>query len=151
MPELHCYKHIRADGGVRYGVSVDYQAVLYRFEAGTTDDGPGLDWYVDIRCLGKSLPIAPAAVREWLRTNANSIKAGLRDAAASITQGVPAGHWPFLFDLADAPTGTFISMMISAVRRYSNAEIAAELMRFYDEWNDVVDTITVFEADAVEV
>ena len=56
MHKLTFYHQKRRDGGLRTGVDFDDERVLERFEPGDLARDSALEWFVDIRCRGETLP-----------------------------------------------------------------------------------------------
>src|SRR5438045_3887122 len=145
MPELAFYKHLQDDGGVRYGASVNYHPVLHGFHPGPTENGRGLTWYAEVRCVGAGLPRQPEAVRQWLLAAGDVLRAGMSAAAAAVEAGAANNDWPFLFDVVDPPPGTAVTIMVSPMRRLPESVVADHLRRFADEFPNAVATLPVFE------
>src|SRR5438128_1758696 len=102
MPELRVYKHLHADGGIRYGAAVNYRPVLFREIPGRPDeDDPSMTAYVEVRFFGKAVPREPERVREWLLAQAAVAQSGLATAAEFVRHG-QAIEWPIVVDVDGA-------------------------------------------------
>jgi hypothetical protein len=123
MTRLTFYKQRRRDGGVRSGIELDDETtLLWNFrdpEPGTEDDplGSALDWYIDLRCQGESLPLHPEAARAWFLENAPAF----REAALALAQEMSAG-WNDFYPVrwgrfSRLPEGVTAELVCSAVRR----------------------------------
>src|SRR5438105_3447 len=96
MPSIHFFRQLRRDGGIRTGVDVEDETVLWRFHPGRHrgDPDPAIEWYVDVRCQGPRLPHDPEGARDWLLKNGRAIHAALEAVAESIPAGVDPSDWP---------------------------------------------------------
>ena len=123
MTKVTFFRQKRADGGVRTGISVDDDTVLWSFGGSRGDYDPALLWYVDVRCEGK-LPAAPEAARDWLLAHAGVIEAGLEELAERLQAGLDIEAWPVLHPAKNSPKGVRITVACSAVRMPETRDIA---------------------------
>jgi hypothetical protein len=144
MPELIFFRQLRADGGIRTGVSIDGPTELERFESGSSDEDPALLWFIDVRSSGRRLPGDAEGARQWFLSNAAWIKAGLSDFADEISAGIDADVFPLKRPIAGAPTGARSYIVCSAIRRIDGlklAKVVRGLQRNWETWVDELEPV----------
>lgn len=136
MSTLTFFKQTRADGGIRTGINVDGETLLHRFQRGSEQDDPVLQWYIDVRCEGDGLPDTPAGVKKWLLKRQPEITAALRELATELEVGVDPTFEPFRRAIHGVNSPVTLTIVISATRMTSGRSIAAELKKLGNEWEN---------------
>ena len=134
MSQLTYYRQARVDGGVRTGIDVNGSTVLARYEPGTDEHDPSLEWYVDIRCDGPALSSDGEAARQWFVEHAKLVKDELLCAGRQIELGFDAEIRPFERRVESSPAGTTMLIVASAQHRVLGRDMASTLLRLADEW-----------------
>ena len=139
---LTYYRQTREDGGVRAGIDADDTELLHHFSPGEEEHDPALTWWVDLRCKGSSLPHDPAGAREWFRKHGSFFVTAMQDVADKrLIAGFDADLWPYRREIADAPDGARVEIVISAVRRLVARDIAEVLRQFARNWDTLLDQL----------
>lgn len=143
MPQLRFYHQQRIDGGTRAGLGIDNQPVLHRFHPGGEESDPALAWFIDVTVEGRGLPVDPDEARGWFMANARPIAAALRDAAKRLEVGLDdTAAWPYQIRIDNLPRGIRGELRISAVRSLAEGELASQLDRLADEWDEVLQDLS---------
>ena len=132
MHKLTFYHQKRRDGGLRTGVDCDDERVLERFEPGNLPSDSALEWFVDIRCRGETLPPEPEQIREWFLSRSGPIQTALRQFADDCVAGIDK-DWPLRREIPSSD-GVGMAIYCSATRRLSGREIASVIAELAAKW-----------------
>lgn len=135
MPQITFYRQERADGGTRTGIDVEGYTVLEWFKEGPDEGDPALVWYLDVRCIGETLPTSPDEARHWFLARSRLIRDALDSLAADLGTGIDVGPWPVQRQISGAPPGVEMMVVCSAVRRpvaLSIAQVVRDLAANFD-------------------
>ena len=147
MTKLTFYHQVRADGGKRTGIESDTETLLHHFAPGGKEHDPALLWYVDLRCEGERLPDTPEGAREWFVRNEGYFVAQLRAIANDgLSVGFDAELMPLQRNLADAPDGARVTVVVSAVKRLLGRDIAPRLCELADHWGELLSQVCPLSA-----
>src|SRR5215204_559527 len=117
MPEITFYRQRRRDGGTRTGIDIDGNSALDRFEAGTDDPDPALVWYVDVRCVGPSLPRTSHRARMWLLQHEVALTGVVLALAHELEAGSDPSDLPLRKTSRIGKPPVAVTVACSAVRR----------------------------------
>ena len=132
MHKLTFYHQKRRDGGLRTGVDLDDERVLERFEPGDLARDSVLEWFVDIRCRGETLPSEPEEIREWFLSRSGPIQTALRQLADDCAAGIDK-DWPLKREIPSSD-GVGMAIYCSAMRRPSGRDIASVITELEAKW-----------------
>jgi len=142
MPTLTFHRQKRADDGVRTGVEVDGRTLAEDFQEGSEEHDPALLWYIDLRCEGDSLPTETESVLDRFRRESEALTSVLHSAADEIGAGVDSESLPHQSKFHDRVPDAVIQVAVSAMRRVASRNVAEELHRIADDWQNALDAIT---------
>jgi hypothetical protein len=143
MTKITFYHQARQDGDVRSGVSINDDIVFDRY-SGRNKNDPALRWFVDVRCEG-DLPSDPEEAREWLLSNATSIKAGLEEFSDKLTAGLDVESWPVSFKVKHPARKIRIAIVCSATRLLDARDIALNLSLVAAHFEEFVSKLQAVE------
>jgi len=141
MTEITFYRQVRRDGGIRMGLEADGESLIEDFQEGNPDlqDDPlasALEWYVDVRCFGDGLPDDTNSIHQWLMDHSVVICEGMNRFAREVGPGTDDAFPLKWSDFPNAPPGTRIEVVCSAVNRVSAQRLSDILMEFSDRFTD---------------
>jgi hypothetical protein len=127
MATIWYYKNGRFDGGIRTGLDINDDRVFQRFVPGSEPEDPALEWFVDIKCEGPTLPTDPDIARDWFLAHVPLFQQRLEEVADRLDVGIDELSLPFVKSWPDADQGVAVQVRCSAIRRLSGLEIAHRL------------------------
>ncbi len=134
MATLGFYHDVRVDGGRRTGIEVNGSCELELFQEESGDFDPALLWYVDVSCVGESLPAERELARLWFLNNEKALCRILLGVADEIDIGFDVETRPFRRIVEDGPGGSRVSVSVSAIHRLQAREVATELRALTRNW-----------------
>jgi len=150
VSELTFFRQKRFDGGVRTGVEHDGVRLLRNFEQGPGDLedmplGSGLEWYIDLRFSGPTLPKQTESVKNWLLDHTEAIRQSLSDFATLVGAGVddefPLESPPYEVGEQDIR----LRVVSSVTKRVTRLNFAEIISQFAQEFPDYVRNLSAPE------
>ena len=134
MAEIHVFRNVRRDGGVRLGINIDGETAFHQY-TGPLEEDPSLVWYLDIICTGKKLPRDPGDVKEWLLIEGPLIRKGLEALAQRMEVGWDDLTLPFHLDIQGCPKGVSIQIKGSVLRGFRATQLAGIFFNTAKHWD----------------
>lgn len=148
MPQLLYYKQTMADGGIRYGVSVNFTPLLHWQREGKGNKNATMNWHVDVNCAGTSIPTEPEEVRSWLLAHSNFLKNGLAQAAQILKKGIK--DWPLIHDISPPSPAVYAFIMVSPLEKMKAKDLAKVLEEMKNELERILEQMPVAQEEAVD-
>jgi hypothetical protein len=138
MPEIAFFQQRRRDGGMRSGIEINGKVVRQTFEPGEEASDPFLLWYVDVRCKGAKLPTDLDGAFRFFRKHREMIQGALAELAERLEAGMDFELYPLQWPIPKPPKGVRMTLVCGANRRRVALDIAKELTRVADHWEEVL-------------
>ena len=140
MAQMTFYRQRRRDGGTRTGIDLNSFEYWHRFQPGSDEDDPSLEWYVEVRVEGEGLPTEADEARDWFRRHTALLQEALRVVAERLEVGLDGegDGWPLLWSLPNPPAGTAVVIAVSALRRITTRQIGQILLETADQMDALI-------------
>jgi hypothetical protein len=139
MPTLTLFRQARGDGGIRTGLEYEGWVIFEHFQPGADESDPALNWYVDVRCEGRSLSFPKRDLaRQWMLERGDKLAPALLELARELHGGGIDVFWPLKRVLSAPAPGVKAALVVAGIRRRDALDIAAKLRALGQHWEEIL-------------